>query len=1041
MRNKIILLALSSLIVSACAPNASVNTFGAPDFLEGLYTTRPSVEEPTVTILKLKNPALLETAQKKNGKLEIDPQQLKVIEAEQAATIAELEKISKDIRVLIRYRAVLNGLAVYTPAEHLTKINSLQNVVMTEKAGSFDRAQIQSQSLTQTIGENTSVKFIGSEAAYEQNIKGQGMKVGIIDTGIDYTHKMFLGPGTPEMYMFIDPSKPHPLFPNEKVVGGIDLVGTDYNSNSADPALRIPKPDPNPLDEAGHGTHVAGTVAGIGDGINTYSGVAPDADLYAIKVFGANGSTSVDVVIAALEYAANPSGDGTFQDALDVVNLSLGSGYGSPHIMYGHAIKNLVRGGTIVVASGGNSGDSKYIVGSPGVSEDAISVASSIDNQNQNVLVSAAEFKFGEETLLAEVVEGSLGKPLAEFSEMKGELIAAGLANVDFESPLKEQIRGRIALIDRGAVSFSEKVGRAFDAGAIAVIIANNVDGDPQGMSGGDVAYPIPSVMISLKAGNELKEKLAQGVVIADLKTVQKIMKLDVVDTISPFSSRGPRSYDGLIKPEIAAPGTNIISAAMGSGDLGKPLSGTSMAGPHIAGVMALLKQKFTDLSPVELKSVLLAHGKVISDRQKETYTVSRQGAGRVQVANSLQAKLVTVPATLSFGLTDIEQQKTLSRKVRLKNISSETLNLTSAWNGSNAVRISTDNLSLAPGEEKEVEVRAQIDAAKMDAQEQELDGYYSWKSDGLSVAQLPALIVARKISQVAAKSFVVHSSSAADSPGSLAEILLNNAGIHKGTGYLFNLLDVDLRKKGNRDDNVNDLNCDIQSAGYRVIEKNNTRVLQIAVKLYEGVSTWNTCEVNVQIDGDGDNLTDQEISGVTEDSLPGLTASNFISLLLDGKKARQIRKTFEDDFKKDPSLEEDYSSAVVDKRAFQKFDNSTLAILEANVSLLTLAPTGELNIKVSATHQASGAVEYDDYLAQQGTSWKKISLRPMGQAFVNLPEAVPLEGKKSITIPFSTGYGAEPLVLYTPENRAVRDALWEDSQSQILSPTYGSKN
>lgn len=1040
MRKNIILLAFSALVVSACTPDAAVNTFGAPDFLEGLYTTRPTVEEPTVTILKLKTPSLFESAEKKDGKLEIDPQQIKLIEAEQAATIAELEKISKDIRILIRYRAVLNGLAVYTPAEHLAKINSLQNVVMTEKAGAFERAQLATDPVTQRIGENTSVKFIGSEAAYEQNIKGQGMKVGIIDTGIDYTHKMFLGPGTPEVFMFVDPAKPHPLFPNEKVVGGIDLVGTDYNSNSPNPALRIPKPDPNPLDEGGHGTHVAGTVAGIGDGINTYSGVAPEADLYAIKVFGANGSTSADVVIAALEYAANPSGDGTFQDALDVVNLSLGSGYGSPHIMYGHAIKNLVRGGTIVVASGGNSGDSKYIVGAPGVSDDAISVASSIDNQNQNILVSAAEFKFGEETLLAEAVEGSLGKPLAEFSEMKGELIAAGLANVDFESPLKEQIRGRIALIDRGMVSFAEKVDRAFKAGAIAVIVANSVEGDPLGMSG-DVAYPIPSVMISLKAGTELKEKLSQGVVIADLKSPQKVAKPEVVDTISPFSSRGPRSYDGLIKPEIAAPGTNIISAAMGSGDLGKPLSGTSMAGPHIAGVMALLKQKFPELNPIELKSVLLAHGKIIADRQKNTYTVSRQGAGRVQVANSLQAKLVTIPATLSFGLTDIEQQKVLSQKMRLKNISTETLNLTSAWNGSAAVKISAANLSLAPGEEKEIEVRAQIQAAKMEAPEQELDGYFTWKADGQNISQLPALIVARKISQVAAKSFVVHSSSAADSPGSLAEIQLANDGLHKGTGYLFNLLDVDLRKKGNREDIVNDLNCDIQSAGYRVIEKNNTRVLQVAVKLYEGVSTWNTCEVNVQIDGDGDNLTDQEIAGITEDSLPGLTASNFISLLLDGKKARQIRKSFEEAFKKDPSLEEDYSTAVVDKRAFKKFDNSTLAILEADVSLLALAPTGELNIKVSSTHQASGAVEYDDYLAQQGTSWKKISLRPMGQAFVNLPEAVPLEGKKTITIPFSTGYGAEPLVLYTPENRAVRDALWEDSQSQILSPTYGLKD
>ena len=90
----------------------------------------------------------------------------------------------------------------------------------------------------------------------------------------------------------------------------------------------------NPLDEAGHGSHVAGTIAGHGDGVNTYDGVAPAADLYAIKVFGAKGSTSDEIVIAALEYAIDPSGDLSFDKQMDVVNLSLGSDHGNPHIMY-----------------------------------------------------------------------------------------------------------------------------------------------------------------------------------------------------------------------------------------------------------------------------------------------------------------------------------------------------------------------------------------------------------------------------------------------------------------------------------------------------------------------------------------------------------------------------------------------------------------------------------------------------------------------------------------------------------------------------------
>ncbi|RLQ02857.1 serine protease, partial [Micromonospora sp. CV4] len=147
----------------------------------------------------------------------------------------------------------------------------------------------------------------------------------------------------------------------------------------------------------------------------------PDADLYAIKVFGAKGSTSDEVVIAALEYAADPTGDLTFQKQLDVVNLSLGSGYGNPHIMYNHAIKNLVRGGTVVVAAAGNSGDLPYIVGAPSVSDDAISVANSIDNMNQNVLFPAAEFAVNGEALIVEATEGAITKPLADVTDLKAE--------------------------------------------------------------------------------------------------------------------------------------------------------------------------------------------------------------------------------------------------------------------------------------------------------------------------------------------------------------------------------------------------------------------------------------------------------------------------------------------------------------------------------------------------------------------------------------------------------------------------------------------
>ena len=175
-------------------------------------------------------------------------------------------------------------------------------------------------------------------------VRGAGVRVGIIDSGIDYTHEMLGGSGDPTAFESINPNETSDHFPNKKVVGGFDFAGESFNPGSHIYKARIPAPDANPLDQGGHGTHVAGTTAGVGDGVNTYDGAAPDADLYALKVFGdEGGGTSDTIVIAALEYAADPNGDLDPSDRLDVVNLSLGGAFGKPHNLYGRAIKNIVQ--------------------------------------------------------------------------------------------------------------------------------------------------------------------------------------------------------------------------------------------------------------------------------------------------------------------------------------------------------------------------------------------------------------------------------------------------------------------------------------------------------------------------------------------------------------------------------------------------------------------------------------------------------------------------------------------------------------------------
>ncbi|WP_304504521.1 S8 family serine peptidase [Bdellovibrio sp. KM01] len=1033
-------LLISLLVLGGCGPTQPDAPIFKSALLDGLYSTRPSVEEPEIFIIKLSTPALLETAKVKDGKPQINAQQVEAISAEQEQTIADLAKISKDIRVLIRYRLVLNGLVVWAPADAIKSIKNIPNVTLSEKPGQFARLNDEEDEYNKTgmVGDKTSVKFIGAEAAYAQNIRGQGMRIGVIDTGIDYTHKMLGGIGSPDAYKAINPSSTTSAFPNNKVVGGIDLVGTEYSPSSPNLKARIPVPDPNPLDEATHGTHVAGTVAGLGDGVNTYDGVAPDADLYAIKVFGAKGGTSDEVVIAALEYAADPTGDLSFEKQLDVVNLSLGSNYGNPHIMYNHAIKNLVRGGTVVVASGGNSGDAAFIVGAPGISDDAISVASSIDNMTHNVSAPGAEFAAGEQKILAEFTEAQSSKRLEEISEAKGELIFVGLADKDFDSEQAAQIKGKIALIDRGVVSFSDKIKRAQDAGAIGVVVANNAPGDTNVMAG-EIKFEIPAVMIKQDAGQKIKALLSQGVVTANLKSPTKVEKPWMADTISPFSSRGPRSEDGMIKPEIAAPGTNIISAARGTGDKGASMSGTSMAGPHIAGVMGLLKQKFPNLTVPELKSVLLAHGKVIADKDQKTYPVSRQGAGRVQVAESLKAQVTSLPATLSFGLTDIENSKTLSLNVTLKNISSDTVTLTPKWKGSAALQVSAPSVTLEPGQSKTVAVTAKVVGSLMKSANDELDGFLELSQGEKSVLQLPALVVARQISRIEATSLTVLASSKEDAAGSAADLKLVNKSANKGNAYVFTLLGKDGRKLDPKPDLTHNKNCDLQSAGYRVISAEGKRYLQVALKLYEGMTTWHRCEVNVQIDSDGDGIADQELSGVIGSDLPGYPVEKFVSMLLDANQARAIRKTYEESIASGKPVAENYGPALIDALPMDTFDNSTLAIITADASLLAVAPTGELNIKVSTSHNDYSSVEYDDYLGNEKT-WSKISLGELGQAVTEMPESIELAGHSETTVRLKKGYSSSDVVIYTPQNKSVRDALIEDAQSQMIKPKYDGK-
>lgn len=1049
------------ITMTACNKNSG-ETNPHLNLAKNIVSTRAQNTTYFIAIIKLKSPSLLETAQTESGRALINEKQLAEITNEQDELIVELKKLSSEVQIMFRYKMVLNGVAVLAPIALSDKIKNLGLVAYSETSGNFERpkplifnnfSRVKATSAPLFTQRNSS-KFIGAEKLNLAGIKGQGIRVGIIDTGIDYTHSMFLGEGTSEAFKAIDPNISTPAFPNKKVVGGIDLVGTDFNSASVEFKNHIPKPDMNPIDEAGHGTHVAGTVAGIGDNVNTYNGMAPEADLHAIKVFGAEGSTSDAVVIAALEYSADPNADGANSDQLDVVNLSLGSSYGNPHILYTEAIKNLVNGGTVVVASAGNSGHQDYIVGAPGTSEAALSVAASVDNGDHLWKFNASRFNLASEQLIVEAIEAATTKRIEEVGELSGKVVFIGLAATELSEQLVALVKGNIALIDRGEVNFNDKIKRAAAAGAIGVVVANNRPGAPMVMGTSD-KFNIPAIMITLNDANKVKVALESADVkltdvTFDFKTDIKIEKPQLIDTLTDFTSKGPRSIDGFIKPEISAPGENVISAAMGDGNKAVQMSGTSMAAPHMSGVVALVKQAHKTLSALELKSLVMGTSKTISENDK-SYSVSLQGAGRVQAGVAAESKVLVMPASLSLGEVAIESKKVLRRKLEIKNISSEKIDLDLIFEGNGYISMSAvATLNLEANAKTEVSVNLTLDATNMKAENiREMDGWIKLMRGGVEVYRVPVLAIAHKLSNLAASHLTVSSTSELDSGGALAELTLTSRNANQGEVLLFNLIGQDERKPKAK--NFMSSDCDLQTAGYKIISRPNEKnidedYLQVAVKLFKPMTTWHACDISLLIDTDQDGVPEQELLGANLRSIPGQRSDDFATTLIDAAKARNIRKAFEHaiveakgDSEKLAALSgaEDYSGAVLDQSALKLFNNSSVVLLEISTKNLALTANGTLAFKVLVTHNEQSSVEFDDYLNSHVKTDMKISLKKMDQSYLDLPESLEFKNVREQIIQLTKGEGKEKLLVLLPNNKFSLSNLHEDSQSQVLTPVY----
>ncbi|WP_223147517.1 S8 family serine peptidase [Georgenia wutianyii] len=489
----------------------------------------------------------------------------------------------------------------------------------------------------------TALTMSGADVAQsELGFTGEGLKVGVIDTGVDYDHPDFGGAG-------VDGETP---FPNDKVVAGYDFVGDDFNADSTSAGYQpVRFPDADPDDCGGHGTHVAGIVAADGDtAAGGVRGVAPDAQIGAYRVFGCEGSTESDIMVAAMERA--------LADGMDVVNQSIGSAFSTwPQYPTAVASDNLVDAGVVMVASIGNSGASgTWSAGAPGVGEDVIGVAS-FDNVSvtANVVdIDGEQHPYFPATGSPEPpTEGSL--PLTRLGD-PGTPAARGCPDVP------TSVAGQAVLIERGAdpadsgcdASFYAKALRAQTAGAAAVLIYNNVPGLINPTVEGATPITIPVIAISQSAGLAADAAVLDGGATLTWTDEVGTTPNPTGGLISSFSSYG-LAADLSLKPDIGAPGGNIYSTYPLEKEGGyATASGTSMAAPHVAGAAALLLQARPDLDAHEVRDILQNSADAAAWSGNATAgllePVHRQGAGMLDIDAAILATTTVTPGKLSLG-------------------------------------------------------------------------------------------------------------------------------------------------------------------------------------------------------------------------------------------------------------------------------------------------------------------------------------------------------------------------------------------------------
>jgi subtilisin family serine protease len=790
--------------------------------------------------------------------------------------------------VLADYQVAYNGIKVRIARDKLAQLATLSGVIA-----------VRPLQLMQPDNTN-GIPFIGAPTVWQNlGLHGEGVKVAVIDTGIDYTHANFGGPGTPADYTAAHANETLPANPAyfgpaaPRVKGGIDLVGDSYNADPNDPAYQpVPNPDPNPLDCNGHGSHVAGTAAGSGVlntgatytgsynattiSSNTWNigpGVAPKADLYAVRVFGCEGST--DVVVDAIEWAVD--------NDMDVINMSLGSIFGSKDDPSAEASTNAAKAGVVVVASAGNSGPNQYITGSPATADGAISVAA--NDANASFPAASMLLSITGDTVVAinannaSFANGTVYPIAVLRNSYPAGSVALGCSQPEYAA-FPGSLVGKMIVTLRGVCS---RVARAIFAeqnGAAAALMINTSTAYPpfEGPITGsvetgpfNVTIPFFGVKGLLSSASSDGSKVVAndtGTATATNTTIANPNYSGFAD----FSSGGPRTGDSFLKPDITAPGVSVLSTLVGSGNQGSILSGTSMSSPHVAGAAALTRQAHPTWTVEDIKAAIVNTG---LPSMVLGYRTSRGGTGLVQPAQSTASQVVAranggkLGISLNFGFSELKGDFSNKSAIKLKNNSSVAANFNVAQalpSGSvHTISFNKSSVTVPANGEAEVIVTLNVPVATAGASNgaglsfREVAGLVQFTpaspSDNAGVTlRVPYYLVPRALSDVATTIGKLKGTN----PLTTA-VVTNKKGAIAGDADFYAWGLDDKKDKGKSSSDVRAIG--VQSFPFTA----TTQLLVFAVNTFDRWSNASTNEFDIYVDVDNDGIDDYVVVGVDQ--------------------------------------------------------------------------------------------------------------------------------------------------------------------------------